>query len=357
MNILIFTGRFGMGHVAAAQALAQQVRRQAPTARVRVVDVIQDLCPHLARVVYGGFDFTVHYCAGVYNLLNKWAGQVPCTPAKGTAIQRLAKLMEEEQPDLVLSTLPLSSQYLAAYRKATGSRVPFYTYITDLSAHREWLAPGTDCYFVADESTRLQLLAAGVPSGDIVVSGIPVREEFALRAPRPEVSRRPKVLVMGGGLGLLPKTQGLFQALAEDGGADVTVIAGRNEALAAGLREAYPAFNVVGFTDRVADYLTQADLLVTKAGGITTFEALRANTPLCLLPPFLTQEEANAQYIARNGFGRVLPAGSGDGEALLSLLHDREELRHIRRRMAVALRTLDPTTALDRFLGQQEAAC
>ncbi len=40
----------------------------------------------------------------------------------------------------------------------------------------------------------------------------------------------------------------------------MTVITGKNESLYQELTKAYPTFEIVGFTDRVVDYMTRADL-------------------------------------------------------------------------------------------------
>lgn len=66
---------------------------------------------------------------------------------KRTMVQKLDQLLYESQADLVISTLPLSSQYISAYKRTTGSTLPLYTYITDLDAHSEWIAPGIRLLF------------------------------------------------------------------------------------------------------------------------------------------------------------------------------------------------------------------
>ena len=106
---------------------------------------------------------------------------------------------------------------------------------------------------------------------------------------------------------------------------------GKNEALRWELQQAYPSFTVLGYTDRVAEYMAKADLLLTKAGGITTFEAIHAGTPLCLPRPFLMQEEANARYVEQHGFGTVLWQKGYEVETLLALLQNPEELADMRR--------------------------
>ena len=134
MNVLILTGRFGMGHVAAAEAVQQEIVRRAPSARVDVVDIVEACRPELSGLVYGFFDFTVHYCSGVYNLLNRLAGRCDGAPLERQMRSRMERLLDEHRPDLVVSTLPLSSQYVAAYKRASGDPIPLYTYITDIYA-------------------------------------------------------------------------------------------------------------------------------------------------------------------------------------------------------------------------------
>ena len=103
--------------------------------------------------------------------------------------------------------------------------------------------------------------------------------------------------------------------------------------------------------------MARADLVLTKAGGITTFEAIHTGTPMCLLRPFLMQEEANAAYIEQQGFGKVLWDKGKEASEVLSLLRDPEALEDMKQRMAVALRSLDQTTPLDRFAETRRAVC
>ena len=46
-----------------------------------------------------------------------------------------------------------------------------------------------------------------------------------------------------------------------------------------------------------------------------------------------------------------------EARQILDLLRDKAQLADMRRKMAGALRSLDQVTALDRYAGEQEAAC
>ena len=118
MHVLIFTGQFGMGHIAAAQAVQEEILRQEPTASVTVLDIVEDCFPQLHRLVYGCFDFTVNYCSGVYNMLNRMAGRYRCTPMKRTMVQKLDQLLYGGSGDLnPAAQLPIYLRLQADHRE------------------------------------------------------------------------------------------------------------------------------------------------------------------------------------------------------------------------------------------------
>lgn len=69
------------------------------------------------------------------------------------------------------------------------------------------------------------------------------------------------------------------------------------------------------------------------------------------------QEEANAAYIEREGFGIVLRDKETAIQQMLALLRNRDMLNDMRQRMAVTLRSLDQISALDKFWERRQAAC
>ena len=69
------------------------------------------------------------------------------------------------------------------------------------------------------------------------------------------------------------------------------------------------------------------------------------------------QEEANAAYIERDGFGIVLRDKETATQQMLALLRNRDMLNDMRQRMAVTLRSLDQISALDKFWERRQAVC
>jgi processive 1,2-diacylglycerol beta-glucosyltransferase len=59
--------------------------------------------------------------------------------------------------------------------------------------------------------------------------------------------------------------------------------------------------HAIGFTDEVDVLLEAADVVVSKAGGLTCSEALIKRTPLVIFRPTPGQEVRNAQYLESGG--------------------------------------------------------
>jgi len=61
----------------------------------------------------------------------------------------------------------------------------------------------------------------------------------------------------------------------------------------------------LGYVDDVGGLMAAADLLVTKAGGMTLAEAMAAETPLLLYGSLPGQERRNERFAARAGIALV----------------------------------------------------
>ena len=71
------------------------------------------------------------------------------------------------------------------------------------------------------------------------------------------------------------------------------------------LREAYQNIYIIGYTKHVAFYMQQADLVLTKPGGLTLSEAIHCEVPLLLFKPELNQEVKNCEFILQKNIGEI----------------------------------------------------
>ena len=301
MKILILTGKFGNGHWSAAQALREQLSADGHDAQV--VDLFGYAQPRLAPTMYWWFNVLVT-CGGVFYNIYRDLTRNDSGDSRGDVLMDgLEQLLDEYRPDVVISTHPVCSAAMAQYKEAEASAIPLVTCVTDVTCHSEWIHPETDCYMVAEESVRQGLADKGVDPDIVVASGIPVSGRF--QPVRRDRSRRRELLIMGGGLGLMPRRDSFYQALNDLPDVHTTILTGRNEKLYQRLNGKYENIEAVPFTDRVDQYMSRAHLMLSKPGGITCFEAIAARLPILAWQPFLKQEQENAGFLVRRGMARI----------------------------------------------------
>ncbi len=320
MEILILTGKFGMGHWSAALSIQEQLEREGHQAQV--VDFFAYALPETAPALYRGFNLLVTYGGGIYNLFHRMKrnaeGEVPLA---SQFTRRLAGLLAVTRPDVVVSTHPVCSGVVARYKAERTSALPLVTCVTDITSHSEWIHPGTDRYLVAGEDVKTALVRKGVDAERVTVTGIPVRAQFSSELRRMDGPRQ--LLIMGGGLGLMPRKDSFYEALNALPGVHTTILTGKNQKLYDRLAGKYENIEVVAFTDRVYEYMGRAHLMLSKPGSITTFEAIAAQLPMLAWEPFLEQERENARFLVAHGLGRVVPKDEEDClAAIRACIHD-----------------------------------
>ncbi len=368
MKILILTGKFGMGHYSAAMTLAEQIQTFDPHMEITVKDIYEIAYPEYCEMFYRSYMSLVSKGSKLYNfaykkavhskfLKKKKTGGNKLQWQKGHMVHMLRKTIQEINPDVIISTYSLCAKLVADYKWQSGDNIPLITCITDVSIHNVWINPGTDIYLVGAHETKESLMEAGVPPEQIFISGIPVKSVFGqtVSTEAIEDAKTKEILIMGGGLGLLPRQNQFYQDLNSLPNVHTTIIVGKNEKLRKKLSGKYDHISVIGYTDRVVDYMRQADLLISKAGGITMFEAIHSQLPLLIFQPFLEQEIRNAHFLQENGLAYVLQEQDGAAKQIAAILMDDQGLALIRENMQRLCRSLDQE-ALCRCLSKLSAS-
>lgn len=332
MNVLILTGKFGFGHNSAALAIKEKLERENKDYNIKIVDFLDYMFPCISKIIYKGFNFLVNRCSGIYNFLNLIASKNSDVPLKKVVVKKIDDLLFDNETDLIISVLPLCSQYINAYKKMTKSNITLNTFITDVYVHNEWIAERTDKYFVPTIETKIELIEKNVNPDKIIISGIPVKDEFNID--KKEINDKKKILIMGGGLGLIPRIDSLLLELDNNPNISVTVITGNNKKLFNRLTNKYVNIKVLGFTSKVSEYMNEADLIITKAGGITLFESINSITPMFVIKPFLMQEIGNANYIVDKEIGEVIWQNKDKVyNKIINLINDDNRLENMQQNM------------------------
>lgn len=331
MKVLILTAKFGMGHYSVSEAIRQQIDRDYPGAEVQVQDVFAYVLPKAHKLVYGGFHLLVKRLSTCYNFYYRCTENSPKEgklPFSGFCVSGMKRMMQSLQPDVVVSTHPFCAQLISRYTKKHGGNHVQITCITDMSSHREWINPGTDMYFVASRDTRSELLQKGIRQEQIYVTGIPVRQQFYHEGKR--ASSVKQLLIMGGGFGLLPESKEFYAQLNAMENVQTTVIVGSENRFYHAMKEMYSHVKVLGFVRNVDEYMRESDLLLSKPGGITMFEAIHSKLPMLVVHPFLQQEMNNAAFIESRGLGKVIWEKRNAIADIYALLHNERLLGSMR---------------------------
>ena len=358
-RVLILTASYGSGHNEAARCVAAEVARRG--AEPIVVDHFRDLVHPLfdraTRAVYLALLRRLPSVWGLaYALGDRLASDSPLTfGASRVGGRRLAALLERLAPDAVVTVHATPALAMSALARAGRRGPPHTTVVTDFVAHSQWIAPGIDRYCVAADEVGHDLVARGIPRERVVVTGVPVRTEFA-SAPDPREMRRalglsaevPVVLAMAGSWGSVGRLPDVARVLARIRRPVVGIlVAGHDAGLRASLERlvAGSSLRVFGFVPDLHRLMAAADLVVTKAGGMTLAEAMAVEVPLLFYGSLPGQERRNERFAASAGVALVA-RGRPDLERLLDrALRDPDLLEHLRAPMR-ARRRPDATRAI-----------
>ncbi|KEK22289.1 diglucosyl diacylglycerol synthase [Bacillus gaemokensis] len=317
-KVLILTAHYGNGHVQVAKTL-EQTFRQKGIEDVIVCDlfgeshpVITDITKYLYLKSYTiGKELYRLFYYGVEKIYDKKIASWYANFGR----KRLKALLHAEKPDIVINTFPIIA--VPELKKQTGFSIPVYNVLTDFCLHKIWIHREVDRYFVATDHVKKVMVEIGVPSEQIVETGIPIRKNFELTM-NPEIiynkyqlSREKKILlIVAGAHGVLGNVKELCQSFMSVPNLQVAVVCGKNDILKQellGLQEQSPeALKVFGYVENIDELFRVTSCMITKPGGITLSEAAALQVPVILYKPVPGQENENALYFEKKGAAIVV---------------------------------------------------
>jgi len=357
-RVLLLSASSGAGHVRAAEAL-QKAFLARGDCRVEHIDAIQYVSEIFRRIYDKAYIAMVRKAPEMMGLLYDRTDQPWKNLRRRAALDRLntqpmIRLLKRVQPDLCIATHFLPAEILAWLIAKKKLQARNAIVVTDYDVHAMWLCRTVDRYYVAMEESAEYLARIGVPSAKVRVTGIPVDPLFAQPVER-EAARRhlgltpklPILLIAAGGYGVGPVEQLVGDLLAQEKPWQIVAIAGKSEKIRQRLEEfskkmgrledGTPRLRAVGFTGEMDQFMAAADLLVGKAGGLTTSEALARGLPMALIEPIPGQEERNADHLLEAGAAircNNLPAAAWKIGKLLENPYRMEQMKAAARTMA-----------------------
>jgi len=319
-RILILSASAGAGHIRAAEALEKAIIQMRAAREVRHVDTLAYTNRVFRHLYSKAYLELVNGAPDVLGWLYDYLDQPWQNERRRLALDRLntrpfVKLLEQYRPELTICTHFLPAEIISwlKAKKRLASRQAII--VTDFDIHAMWLCHYYEQYFVALDEARVHMEKLGVPPEKITVSGIPIDPVFAevkdKRTMRQKHGLKPDrttILVSAGGFGVGSIEHVIKSLLELRHSVQVVAIAGRNEELRERL-SAMPAVvvesrvdvKVVGYTTEMDEYMSAADFMLGKPGGLTTSEALAKGLVLVIVNPIPGQEERNSDHLLEEG--------------------------------------------------------
>ncbi len=337
----------GEGHNAAGRAMAQRIEAEGHEAVM--MDYMMLAGEKASRRVGGGYVRLVRTLPHGFGLLYRigmaWSrsplGRSPVYWAKSLLADRLRQLLERERFDAILLPHLFPAEALACLKRR-GVALPVTVSIgTDYTCIPLWEETDCDFYVVPHEDLVEEYVSRGISREKLRPFGIPVRADF--QRPRDRIEARRQLglpeegkvyLVMSGSMGfgrIQAFTYALRGAMGSDG--TIVVLCGNNRKLRGVLERKFPAggpVRIVGYTDRVADYMAACDVLYSKPGGLTSTEALVSGVPMVHTAPIPGCETCNLRFFTRRGLSVAARGLLSQVKAGLALANDPERARRMR---------------------------
>jgi processive 1,2-diacylglycerol beta-glucosyltransferase len=320
--VLLLSASSGAGHVRAAQALEKAFAARGDC-NVEHVDTIDYVSKLFQRVYDKSYISMVQRAPELMGVLYERTDQPWRHPRRRLALDRLnaqpmIRMLKKVQPDLCVATHFLPAEIIAWLIAKNKLRAKNAIVVTDYDVHAMWLCRTVGRYYVAIEEAAEYLAGIGVPREIVRVTGIPVDPAFAAPLAQADARRALRLdgsakilLLAAGGYGVGPLEQLVQDLLKLQKPWQLVAIAGKSEKMKKRLDEiARSAGSLpggsqrlvpVGFTKQMDEYMAAADLLVGKAGGLTTSEALARHLPMALIEPIPGQEYRNADHLLEAG--------------------------------------------------------
>ena len=344
-KILILTSKTGGGHISLAEALCDLIEKDAQAEHTKDIraSAITIVDPQPAF-------FHLHYRVVSRYALWLWAAEFRFFDAPGRALlahrvfthlvrRQLSSLLDDVQPDLILTTYPFLSYEVMRALEQRSSAVPLVLLFSDAnSVHAAWLTERqATATFATTRETYEQALATGFAPERVHLVGWPVRAQFSRAYPSSREAQmaylnlapnRFTVFLQGGNEGAAHVNRTLENVLAISdltGNLQVILATGTNQTLLERYKNV-PNLATLPYTKEIAPFMALADVIMGKAGPNTLFESVMLGKPFIATAYIPGQEYANLSFIQRHGLGWVALQPEEQRSLLTTLIRNTDQL-------------------------------
>ena len=383
MRVLILSASTGGGHMKTSAAMKKYFEENRPDDVVRVVDTLEEIGHLYNKTVSEGYEIIAktapRFYGSVYNHTNKDTKMTDlATKFQKSLARKLLPLMVEFRPDVMIGVHAFCIDMASSLKIKYKMDIPIIALITDFAPHKMYVQEGVDAYVVSTNEMVDTLEKFGVERKDVQMSGIPVDSAFYDRPNKHQLMinmglnpNLKTLLLMAGSFGVKDIFKIYRDIVETDIDFQVILITGKNKRLfdefdamldntyeendrniKSGKYDEYgdevlaedetitenrisnkvyaghhgiKPTRLLYFVNNINEYMSIADLIVTKPGGLTVSEAIASGLPMAIFSAYPGQEEDNAIYLEHSGMAIRLPK-KNSGKVVHDLLLNSEKL-------------------------------
>ncbi|WP_019850272.1 glycosyltransferase [Desulfitobacterium sp. PCE1] len=354
LKVLVISAAFGSGHVRAAEAIVEAISAKEPGAEISHIDYGEFLNRAVNSVLKTTYIDMIKYTPKLWGKFYYKTAEIGEDSLFQRLLNRIGRrefllYLRTVRPDIIVCTYPVIAGVLAQLKKEHRLSIPLVTVVTDYGIHSQWVHRGIDLYLVGSQEVYEGLTRRGIDPSRIKITGIPVSTEFEQELNRQELVKKfglnenqATVLIMAGAYGVLDGATGIYQMLEErNTPVQLIIVCGKDKHLYRSLEPLVKTSKhkvlLKGFVRNVEELMTVADIVVTKAGGLTVTEALTKHLPIVIYKPIPGQEKENAEFLQKIGAGRLAYREQQLNQILTDLLEKPAEREMMRQAATRAL--------------------
>lgn len=342
MKVLILAVPVGAGHMKAAKAVQQALSELDQKTDVRfencfdwvlplygtayksIYDFAQKKARTLLKILYGGM--------GVSHGASDFLYQ-----SHKTMAYRFRELLVAYRPDYILCTHFSPGYFSALYKDEFNYKIGVV--VTDYYVHPHWVNNEIDHYFIPHEFLIEQVVSYGVKEGQVHPFGLPVALELESTIDQKAARKRfglSKDRVSATVMGSRVFGGEWFELVRElvDFDYDFLVLCGDNKAVQEKIKKLEGKSHLItyGMVPRIYELIATTDMLITKAGGITTTEATKVGPCLLFANSIVGLEDKNEDFFIKHGAALRLTTENAQS-VMADLLSHPDKITQMRKKL------------------------
>ena len=325
MRILILSSSAGNGHNSAGNRIKEKFLNEQPQAEIEMVDIYKSYASKIqAWTIEKGYFFACNHLLPLYNHYFKKSEHTDfklkdgfgCHKQTYSMLHGILNKIYDYKPDLIICTYIFAAIAVANIKRVYNipAKVACMALDYGVSPYWECTADCLDYMFLTDEYMVEPFIQRGFKKEQLYVTGIPIAYEF--NQDRDKMATREKlnlnkdlftIVVMKASFFPVKEKKLIKEFKNVNKQIQIIFINGKDEKSKKKIDKLIRKYKLnhivhnIGFTKQIPEYFSASDLVLGKAGGLTTSETITSKLPALILNKLPMQEIYNKDFMVKKG--------------------------------------------------------